>query len=234
MFYDILMICAIMVSLIPLALRDVSSVLLYTDLLAFILFLLDYILRIITADYKLKIGALSFIKYPFTLGAIIDLVSLIPLFAFIAYESGAHGVMNYLRVIGILKVFRAFKLFRYSKSVRTLLTAIKNSKNAFLAVFILTVGYILISALVVFNVERETFATFFDAIYWATVSLTTVGYGDIYPVTLPGRVVTIISCIFGIIVMALPAGIITAGYMEEMFKGGKESTEYGEDHMDNQ
>lgn len=73
-----------------------------------------------------------------------------------------------------------------------------------------------ISALVVFNVEPDSFNSFFDAIYWATVSLTTMGYGDIYPVTEIGRVVTMISSLFGIAIVALPAGIITAGYMDEL------------------
>ena len=74
----------------------------------------------------------------------------------------------------------------------------------------------IISALIIFNVESQSFDTFFDAIYWATVSLTTVGYGDIYPVTTTGRIVTMISSMFGIAVVALPAGIITAGYMEAL------------------
>ena len=81
---------------------------------------------------------------------------------------------------------------------------------------ILALGYIVISALVVFNVEPDSFDSFFDAIYWATVSLTTMGYGDIYPVTQIGRVVTMVSSLFGIAIVALPAGIITAGYMDEL------------------
>ena len=88
-----------------------------------------------------------------------------------------------------------------------------NSKDALLAICTLAIGYILISALIVFNIESDSFNTFFDAIYWATVSLTTVGYGDIYPVTIAGRIVTMISSIMGIAIVALPAGIITAGYM---------------------
>lgn len=80
------------------------------------------------------------------------------------------------------------------------------------------VAYIIISALVVFNVEPESFDNFFDAIYWATVSLTTVGYGDIYPVTTIGRIVTMASSVFGIAIVALPAGIITAGYVKELDK----------------
>ena len=82
-------------------------------------------------------------------------------------------------------------------------------------------AYIFVSALVIFNVEADSFNTFFDAIYWATVSLTTVGYGDIYPVTTAGRIITMISSLFGIAVVALPAGIITAGYMEIIEKGGE-------------
>lgn len=72
------------------------------------------------------------------------------------------------------------------------------------------------SALVIFNVEPESFDTFFDAVYWATVSLTTVGYGDIYPVTKIGRVVTMFSSLFGIAIIALPASLLTAGFMQEL------------------
>ena len=84
------------------------------------------------------------------------------------------------------------------------------------AVGTLSVAYVLVSALIVYNIEPETFNTFFDAIYWAVVSLTTVGYGDIYPVTTLGRLVTMVSSIFGIAIIALPSGVITAGYLAEL------------------
>lgn len=87
-----------------------------------------------------------------------------------------------------------------------------------IAVGALAAGYILLSALVIFNVEPDSFETFFDAVYWATVSLTTMGYGDIYPVTTIGRAVTMVSSMFGIAIVALPAGIVTAGYMNELEK----------------
>ena len=77
------------------------------------------------------------------------------------------------------------------------------------------------SALIIFNIEPETFNTFFDAIYWATISLTTVGYGDIYPISLAGKIITMISSVLGIAIVALPAGIITAGYMKEVEKPKK-------------
>lgn len=82
----------------------------------------------------------------------------------------------------------------------------------------MAVAYIIISALVIYNVEPDSFETFFDAIYWATISLTTVGYGDIYPITTIGRIVTMFSSAFGIAIIALPSGVITAGYLEEISK----------------
>jgi voltage-gated potassium channel len=69
-----------------------------------------------------------------------------------------------------------------------------------------------------FQVEPQTFDTFYDACYWAAVSLTTVGYGDIFAVTSIGRFFTMLSAFVGIAIVALPSGIITAGYLEEVRK----------------
>lgn len=87
-----------------------------------------------------------------------------------------------------------------------------------MAVGSLAVGYIFISAIIIFNVEPETFNSFFDALYWSTISLTTVGYGDIYPVTMTGRTIAMASSFLGIAIVALPAGIVTAEYINEIKK----------------
>lgn len=116
------------------------------------------------------------------------------------------------------RVFRVIKAARYSKSLRIIADVLVESKDALLAVGTLSVLYVLISALIIFNVEPDSFNSFFDAVYWATVSLTTVGYGDIYPTTVIGRTVAMISSVFGIAIVALPAGIITAGYMKAINK----------------
>ena len=92
----------------------------------------------------------------------------------------------------------------------------KKQKKVLSAVATMAVAYVLVSALVIYNVEPESFGTFFDAIYWATISLTTVGYGDIYPVSTIGRLVTMVSSVFGIAIIALPSGVITAGYLDEI------------------
>lgn len=212
--YDILMMAAIIISIIPLAFKQTYTFFYYTDIATTVLFIIDYILRLITADYKMnKKSVSSFIRYPFTLWAIIDLISILPTLTIL---NGGFKLLRLFRIFRTFRVFRIFKAFRYSKSITIIAKVIRNSKNALLAVCTLAIGYILISALVIFNVEADSFETFFDAIYWATVSLTTVGYGDIYPVTTAGRIITMISSIFGIAVVALPAGIITAGYMDAL------------------
>ncbi|MBQ9360296.1 MAG: ion transporter [Lachnospiraceae bacterium] len=213
--YDFIMLAAIVISVIPLAMKQTHLFFVYTDIITTTLFIIDYILRVITADYKLQKENMltSFLIYPFTPWAIVDLISILPGLSIL---SSGFKLLRLFRVFRTFRVFRVFKAFRYSKSISIIMEVMKNSKEALLAVCALAIGYIMISALIIFNVEGDTFNTFFDAIYWATVSLTTVGYGDIYPVSTAGRVITMISSMFGIAIVALPAGIITAGYMEAL------------------
>ena len=161
-----------------------------------------------TADYKIKKGKKSFILYPFTPMAVIDLLSILP--TIVAINS-AFKILKVLRLLRTLRVFRVFKVVRYSKSISIIINVFKKQKESLLVVCGMAIGYILVSALIVISIEPETFPTFFDAIYWATVSLTTVGYGDIYAVSTAGKIITMISSIFGIAIVALPAGIVTAG-----------------------
>lgn len=122
-------------------------------------------------------------------------------------------VLKTIRLIRTFHVLRIFKSFRYSKNIQIILQVGKNSKKALIAVLYLAIGYIFVCALIIFNVEPDSFNTFFDAI---TISLTTVGYGDIYPITTLGRIITMVSSFMGIAIVALPASIITAGYMKEI------------------
>lgn len=212
--YDSLMLALIILSLIPLAFKDDFLVFNIIDKICAGVFILDYILRLSTADYKFgKRSVSSFIRYPFSFMAIIDLVSILPS---ISVLNSGFKVLRVMRMMRALRVFRVFKTFRYSKIVRIIVNVFRRSKEPLIAVCTLAGAYILVSALVIFNVEPDSSDTFFDAIYWATVSLTTMGYGDIYPVTTAGRIITMISSIFGIAIVALPAGIITAGYMNEI------------------
>ena len=220
--YDYSMILVIIVSLIPLASKEETTTFFIMDKVTVAIFIIDYILRWMTADYKFsEKTAKSFIRYPFSLMAIIDLVSILPSLTVI---NSGFKVLRILRMIRAMRVFRVLKAMRYSKSFEIIGNVLHSSKESLVAVCVLAGGYILVSALVIFNVEPDSFGTFFDAIYWATVSLTTVGYGDIYPVSTLGRIITMVSSIFGIAIVALPAGIITAGYMNEIEKLSHDST----------
>lgn len=215
--YDVFMMISIIVSVLPLAFKKPSGFFSVTDVITVTIFIVDYALRWITADIKLKRGALSFVIYPFTPWAIIDLLSILPS---ISVANSAFKLFRLFRMIRALRVLKLLKAMRYSKSLSIIIQVLSESKEALSAVMSLAIGYILISALVIFNVEPNTFDNFFDAVYWATVSLTTVGYGDIYPTSTAGRIITMISSLFGIAIVALPAGIITAGYMDMLKKKG--------------
>ena len=170
----------------------------WLDFVSTIIFIVDYVLRLVTADYKLERGKLSFFLYPFTFLALADLLCILP---------SLFLLNNSLRL---------FKFIRYSKNIQILTNVLKKQKDSLMIVGLLALGYIFISALIIFNVEPSTFPNFFDALYWATISLTTVGYGDIYAVSTTGKIITMISSFLGIAIVALPAGIITAGYMKEI------------------
>ncbi|MBR1392131.1 MAG: ion transporter [Lachnospiraceae bacterium] len=225
--YDIVMMCTIVISLIPLAFKKTNSLFLIVDYITTGIFVADYLLRFITADYKLEAAGNNaklnnsgeriklFFIYPFTPMAIIDLLAILPTFSIIA---SGFKILKLFRLLRTFRVLKIFKIFRYSKSIIVISNVIKKQKEPLLAVCVLAAAYIVICALIIFNVEPDTFDNFFSAVYWATVSLTTMGYGDIYPVSTTGRVVTMLSSFVGIAIVALPAGIITAGYMDEINK----------------
>ncbi len=213
--YDLIMMATIIVSVVPLAFKKTNMVFQWIDYITVSIFIFDYFLRLITADYKLNRSIASFFVYPLTPMAIIDLVSILPS---VTVLSNGFRLLKLFRLLRTLKVLRAFKFLRYLKSFDIIASVFRKQKKVLLAVATMAAAYILVSALVIYNVEPESFETFFDAIYWATISLTTVGYGDIYPVTTIGRIVTMISSAFGIAIIALPSGVITAGYLAEISK----------------
>lgn len=217
--YDYSMVLVIIASIIPLAFKQDSMVFNIIDKIAVTIFIIDYLLRLCTADIKYsKKSISSFLRYPFSFMAIIDLLSILPSIAML--DKGLK-LLRIFRLIRAFRVFRVFKVLRYSRSFSIIITVFKKEKAALLAVLTLAVAYILISALVIFSIEPDSFNNFFTAVYWATVSLTTMGYGDIYPISTAGRVVTMVSALFGIAIIALPAGIITAGYMRELDQANK-------------
>lgn len=216
-FYDILMLVMIVLSIIPLMFREHLALFVWFDQISVVVFILDYLLRWATADLKRpgRNKILSFVIYPFTPMAILDLLSILP-------SVGVFGrSLKVLRIARLLKTFRLFKFLRFSRQIQILVKVLRKEKKILFTVLGIAVFYIFVTALIMFNVESTDegnviFASFFDALYWATTTLTTVGYGDIYPVSEIGRFISMISSLLGVAVIALPSGVITASYLEEL------------------
>lgn len=216
--YDTFMFTVIIMSIIPLAFVKQQSWMTLIDRITVIIFIVDYILRWFVAD-KLSNKLNKFILYPLTPMAIIDLLSILPS---ITLLNSSFKLLKIFRLFRSLRLLKILKLVRYSKSITMICNVFRKQKETFITILVMAITYILVSALVIINVEPETFPTYFDALYWATISLTTVGYGDVYAVTTIGKIITMISSFLGIAVVALPAGIITSGLMDELSKSHDE------------
>jgi voltage-gated potassium channel len=217
--YDIVMLIAIAVGILPLMFRYHYEAFWYLNLFSGFCFVLDYILRWMTADFEMKKYRKweSFVWYPFTPMAIIDLLSILPVFNLL------NPTFKVARLTRLLMTLRVFKAIRYFEPLEIVLSVIRSQRKILLTVLSLALFYIFITALIMFNAEEDInpetgkylFETFFEAFYWAACTLTTVGYGDLYPISSIGRIISIISSMVGIAIIALPSGIITAGYMDE-------------------
>lgn len=225
--YDVFMFVIIIISVVPLMFWDYHPIFTYIEVITTTIFIIDYILRWVTADYKIGKGTYSFVSYPYSFWAIIDLLSILPSFQILGSN------FKILRTLRMLKILRLLKVLRYSEQVFLFVKVLKKEQKVLSAVLLFAAAYIFVTALVMFNFEprinpntgNETFRTFFDAIYWSTVTLTTVGYGDLCPATDLGRLISMFSSLFGVAVIALPSGIITASYLDELrnIKEGKSS-----------
>jgi len=211
--YDWAMLFFIVISIIPLAFREQNIWFEWFDKVSVSVFIIDYLLRWMTADYRMpeRPKWVAFLTYPFTAFAIVDLLSILPSVLVV------NKALKLFRITRLFKILRVFKFIRYSKNVQLLFKVLRKERHILFTVFWIALFYILITALIMFNVEESAmFEDFFDALYWATTTLTTVGYGDIYPSTDIGRVISMLSAILGVAVIALPSGVITASYLEEL------------------
>ena len=208
--YDVLMTTTVIVGLVPLTLKTDNFYTFVIEIITALILFVDYCARVYTADYKMGFKNIkAYIAYIFTPLAIFDLLSILPVIYLLF-------TIPSLRLLKLIRIFRVLKLIRYSKTMIVIANVVRKVKTQLIAVLILITIYIFVSAMLIFQLEPNLFTTFFDALYWATISITTIGYGDISPVTGIGRMITMISALVGMAVIALPTGIITAAYMNEI------------------
>ncbi len=210
-FYDVFISAVALLSVVPLLFKAQTPLLAKIDTATVYILFMDYIMLWMTYDLRSsRKGWRAFVRYPFTPFALIDLLSLLP----------SLGLLG--PTWRILRMLRLIRPLHYSKNFQYVSNVIKNQRATLGSVLMIAVAYIFISALAMFVHEPDTFDNFFHAMYWATTALTTVGYGDVYPLTQMGRFISMVSSLFGIAIIALPAGIITGGYIEEMSRAKEE------------
>lgn len=214
--YAVFSLCVVILSLIPLTVKQNTDVFTYIEYATTAVFIFEYIARWMSAGITLKKGKLSYLIYPFTPMAIIDLLTILP--TFILLNQGFKA----LRIIRLVLILRLFRFAKESKSFSIITQVIMRERNILGVVCLIAITYIFLTALIVFNVEPDTFGNFFDAVYWACISLTTVGYGDYCPVSGLGRAIAMVSSLVGVAIIALPAGIITGSYIDILKRDEKD------------
>ena len=192
----------------------VLEVILHITLLFFIQ---DYIFRLWTAKYQYE--ALpewkAILKYVFSISGLVDLFSFLPEYLPIFFPGGTIA----FRMIRIVRIFRLFRINYYFDSLSVITAVLRNRKQQLMSsVFIISV-LMLAASLCMYSIEHEAqpevFNNAFSGIWWAASTLLTVGYGDIYPITTLGKIFGIFITCLGVGVVAIPTGIISAGFVEQ-------------------
>lgn len=226
--YDCMMILAIVIGTVPLLFREQRPLFVYFDVISGVIYMVDYLLRWLTCDLRSdKPKWKAFLLYPFTPMAIMDFLSILPTFHLLAPS------YKLTKAVRLLKIFRFTKIVHYFAPLEIFVTVLKKQWKLLLAVLFVAFFDILVTAIIIFQSEHEidpvtgeyVFKTFYDAVYWAAITLSTVGYGDLYPVSNMGKTLSIFSSLLGIAIIALPSSIVTAGYMQELSRRVKTRNE---------
>ena len=190
----------------------------YFELFSILIFTVEYSLRVWVAPLKYENGVtasyIARMKYVFSVNGIIDFLSIIPFYL----QFMLPGLD--LRILRTLRLLRILKLSTYNSALSDLIEAIREERRSFIAAgYIFVVMFIIASSLIYFA-EHQKHPTHFnsipDSMYWALITLTTVGYGDVTPVTALGKLISVISAMGGVIVVALLTGIIASSFSLQM------------------
>lgn len=220
--FDIFIIILIIINVVSLVIetfyipQNIENILLYIETISVVIFTVEYLLRVWTANllYPNLSKPKATLKYIFSFMALIDLLAILPFYMpfFIPID------LRVLRSLRLVRLLRLFKLNRYTTALVTIGTVFKNKANQLLSSVFVVSLLMLISSILIYSVEHdsqpESFSNAFSGLWWAIATFTTIGYGDIYPVTVLGRILGATIGVLGIALVAVPTGIISAGFME--------------------
>lgn len=190
------------------------------EIFSVVVFTIEYISRIwtCTIDERFKQPISGRIRFAFTPLLLIDLVAILPFYLPMLIPLD----LRFLRVLRLVRIFRMFKIARYFESLQILANVFRAKREDLtITIFIITILLITASSFMYFaenKVQPEAFSSIPQAMWWGIATLTTVGYGDVYPITPIGKILGAIVSLLGIGMFALPAGILSSGFTEEIQK----------------
>ena len=221
--FDVLMTVAILLNLFIAiaetyeeldAYRDIFDIL---EAITVIGFTVEYFLRLWTSNllFPHESGKSAIKRYVFSFDGIIDLLSFLPFYLPFFLPSGAVA----FRMFRIVRILRLFRVNAYSDALSVISKVLKRKRDQILSSVFIVLILMVASSLCMYSVEHEAqpeiFKNAFSAFWWSVSTLLTVGYGDIYPITTLGKVLSIVITILGVGIVAIPTGIISAGFVEE-------------------
>tara|TARA_R110002074_G_scaffold353347_3_gene525083 strand:- start:31 stop:735 length:705 start_codon:yes stop_codon:yes gene_type:complete len=187
---------------------ETKEILKFIELFCIVIFSLEYLLRIYVADSKAK--------FIFSFFGIIDFLAILPFYLSIGID------LRSIRSLRLLRLFRLFKLVRYNNAIQKFVVALRYAKEELVLFFFITIILLYLSAVGIYYFENtaqpDAFSSIFDSLWWAVATLTTVGYGDVYPITMGGKIFTFFILLIGLSVIAIPAGIISSALSNSIKK----------------
>ncbi len=194
------------------------------EIFSVIIFTIEYLLRIWVSDIdkEVKNSRIKFILSPL---GIIDLLAIIPFYLPMLFKID----LRIIRILRLLRLLRIFKLGRFSKSLKTINQVLKETKTDLLITLFVAFILLVLSSTLMYYVENEAqpqkFASIGHSFWWSIATLTTVGYGDVYPITAMGKILSAVIAFIGIGFVALPTGIISSAFVEKIQKNKLSKTE---------
>jgi voltage-gated potassium channel len=176
----------------------------FIEIVSVLIFTVEYLARLVVSDRK--------IRFIFSFFGIIDLVAILPFYL------GAAIDLRSVRILRLLRLFRTLKIMRNSKTLNLFYCAFKIAREEILIYLVATIMILYLSAIGIYYCERgaqpEVFKSVFHSLWWAVTTLTTVGYGDVYPVTVWGRILTFFVLMLGLGVVSMPAALFASALTE--------------------
>lgn len=230
-FFDYFIVIAILINLFVTILETYSEMTPYMGIInaiefvTILIFTLEYALRIWTSDllYPEKKKMAALVAFVFSFYGLIDLLTILPYYLPFFFPAGAVA----FRMFRVIRIFRLFKINSQYDAFNVITDVLKSKKNQLLSSLALILIFMIAASLCMYSLEHdaqpEAFSNAFSGIWWSVSTLLTVGYGDIYPITALGRVMAIIIAFLGVGMVAIPTGIISAGFVEQYNKTRQDS-----------